>query len=233
MAGRFWTDEEIDKLRTLFGTMTAAEVGKRIGGRSERSVHHMADRLGLTTKRRNIRPAIEAVIRRRHPLGWSDAEIAEEAGTNRRYVTSIRGDMGLPANTFSEHRLAKIKRKTQEQVRRAGCESLAEVRAKAFRDYAKACGWPEGLRPRAVQILNALWEHGPMTRREITEAVGMPWKGSRKSLVSNDPGGSYLAYLIRRGLVISLPRARQVLGQGMGRSQNIYMLSPTIKREAI
>ena len=232
MAGRFWTDEEIGELRRLFGTMTAADIGKRIN-RSPSSIHYMAEKLGIATKKRNTRPQVEEAIRRRHPQGWSDQEIADELGFHRKWVQEIRCQMGLPANTFSEHRLKKIARKTREQVARAGFKSLAEVRAKAFRDYAKACGWPDDLRPRAVQILNALWEHGPMTRREITEAVGMPWKGSRKSLVSNDPGGSYLAYLQRRGLVVVLPRARQVLGQGKGRSQHIYMLSPTIQREAV
>jgi hypothetical protein len=77
-------------------------------------------------------------------------------------------------------------------------------------------------------MLNAMWDNGPMTRRELADAIGMPWKGSRKSLVSNDPEGSYLAHLIARGLVVSLGRIKK--GKGRGHSCQVYSLPLWIER---
>jgi hypothetical protein len=59
-----------------------------------------------------------------------------------------------------------------------------------------------------VQILDALAERGPMTKAQIAEAIGMPWRGrpSRRILKSRDQEGSYLAHLVKRGLVIQLGR---------------------------
>jgi DNA-binding IclR family transcriptional regulator len=96
----------------------------------------------------------------------------------------------------------------------------------AYKAFAKESGWPDDLRPRAVQILNLLASHGmPLTRKQIAEKIGMPWKGSRKSLHSNDKEGSYLANLQARGLVIKLGKiANTNCGRGSGVS--LYTLGP-------
>jgi hypothetical protein len=137
--------------------------------------------------------------------------------------------LGLPSNRGGERYRDRVRQKTREQLRKAGVESLANVRTKAFQDWAESCGWPRNLRPRHVEILNLLWEKGPQTRREIAAAIGMPWKGSRKSLVSNDPEGSYLAHLMRRGLVVCL--GRLVKGKGKGGSVCVYSLLLTVERK--
>ena len=117
----------------------------------------------------------------------------------------------------------------------AGLPNLAALRAAVFRDRARASGWPEDLRPRAVQILNALWDRGPMTRTEIALAIGLRinYGGPheiRKILKSNDAEGSYLAHLLARGLLVDLGRVGTVVGQGRGRSVHVYSLPLTIER---
>jgi len=146
----------------------------------------------------------------------------------RHTVGNWRKRLGLPANTLSVHRRELIREKSAEQLRAAGLTTLAELRAPTFRQRALASGGPADLRPRAVQMLNALWDRGPMTRRELADVLGMPWKGSRKSLVSNDPEGSYLAHLTRRGLVVNLGRV--VRGTGSGHSACLYALAFDIER---
>lgn len=100
----------------------------------------------------------------------------------------------------------------------------------AFRRYAASSGWPEDLAPREVHILEVLSASDPMTRPEIARAIGMPWIGSRRSLKGNTPGGSYLASLMRRGLVASLGRV--VRGQGRGHSLHLYTLAIDAERSA-
>jgi hypothetical protein len=202
-------------------------------GRTLTSIYQLRDRLGLCKKANRYGPEFEAFIREKHALGWSDAEIAAAHGNGceRHTVGAWRKRLGLAVNTLSEHRRRKVAAKTREQLKRAGLPSIGYLRVKAFRDRARVAGWPEDLRPRAVQILNALWEHGPLTRRQLADIIGMPWKGTRKSLCSNDPEGSYLAHLINRGLVISLHRAHKITGKGRGRSVNLYSLPLWIERK--
>lgn len=105
---------------------------------------------------------------------------------------------------------------------------MAEVRRLAFNQFAERHGWPSDLRPRAVQILDLLYQYGPKTRRQIVEATGMPWLGSRKSLHSNDPEGSYLAHLVARGLVVR--SIKVVKGRGKGGSCDLYSIAPHVRR---
>jgi hypothetical protein len=195
-------------------------------GRTMSSVHQLRNRLGLSAKRPQHGDEFAAFIREKHAEGWSDAETAAAYGAatgraiNRRTVGIWRRKLGLPDNAFSERRIRKVREKTREQLAAAGLPSLAAVRVKAFRDYARRYGWPEDLRPRQVQILNSLMARGPMTRPQIAEAIGMAWRGSRASLKGNDPEGSYLANLMKRGLVVQLGRV--VKGKGRGHSINLY-----------
>ncbi len=225
---RLYSAEEVDVVRKLYGSMPAADIAAKLG-RTVSSVYQVADRLGVCTRQVPLlTPATERIIRDGHAKGWTDTTIGEQLGLDRRTLCDLRQRLGLPSNALSDWRRKRVAAKTREQLEAAGLDNLAQLRAKTFRERAREAGWPEDLRPRAVQILNALWDNGPMSRREIADAIGMPWKGSRKSLVSNDPEGSYLAHLMARGLVVSLGRVRK--GKGKGHSTQLYTLPLWIER---
>lgn len=225
---RRWTEAERETLRCSYATVAASELAMRLD-RSVSSVYQEALKLGLQ-KVQHVKTglAFRAELRRLHALGFSDAEAAGELGCERHTVGDWRRRLGLCSNARSERVRAKVRATTARQVAEAGVASLGEIRALAFRQFAAESGWPEDLRPRAVQILDLLAIRGPMTRREIAEAIGMPWKGSRKSLTSNDAEGSYLAHLMARGLVVSLGRV--VRGVGSGKSVQLYSLALTAER---
>lgn len=229
---RFWTDEEKAFVLSHAGKMTAEEIGARLN-RPVPGIYGMFKRLGLRIGAPRIDwQTHDAALRRLNALGYSDAEIAAETGLDRRTLQDRRNKLGLPSNALNERHRRRVAEKTAEQLRKAGLSSLGELRSEAFRQAARACGWPEDLRPRSVQILNELYRRGPMTRRQIADAIGMPWKGSRNSLHSNDAEGTYLAHLMRRGLVIRF--GRLVKGsadgtQGSGKGQHLYALAPEVE----
>jgi hypothetical protein len=221
-----WTDAQTHAVREKYGKVPATEIAREIN-RPVNQVYQMADRLGVMERRELVAEADRETIRRRNADGWVDSEIAAELGWTRECVCHHRRAMGLPSNALSERRRQAVREKTQQQLEHAGLPNLGAVRRKAYRDFARENGWPADLRPRAVQILNLLATVGvPLTRRQIADGIGMSWKGSRKSLRSNDPEGSYLAHLAARGLVAVLPRGHTVFGQGKGRSCHLYLLGP-------
>lgn len=221
---RTWNAAEDRLIRELYGKIITRDLARKIG-KTESGVYVAAKRLGLTRSvpRLEKRPGFVATLRARHAEGWSDAEIAELLSSDRHDVGRLRRRLGLGVNTFSRHRRDRVRAKTEEQCRAAGVSSLGAIRAQVLAARSKAHGWPEGPRWRAVQILNALWERGPMTRQEIAAAVGMPWKGSKKSLVSNDPEGCYLGHLLKLGLVMRLGN-RAALGCDYAHSVNVYSI---------
>ena len=228
MAGRPWTERELAIMRRDYHRIPSPVLGLRLG-RTARSVYMKAKDLGLATQHRtDTGPAFQAELSRLNALGWADPEVAAALGCERHTVSRWRGILGLPARTFSERNRRNVAGKTAEQCRAAGVGSLAEVRVLVFRRRAVESGWPADLRPRAVAILDALAARGPMTRREIADAVGMPWKGSRASLCSNDPEGCYLGHLMARGLVVDLGRV--VRGPGRGGSAHLYSLGLNVER---
>jgi len=227
-----WTAEDDAKIIAHTGLVRelAAELGYSMS-----MVYRRRQTLGLTKRRPKIYgEPLEKFIREKHSLGWTDIEIATAYGelhdwrVERHTIGDYRKRMKLPSNATSEHRRQQVAERTKQQLEEAGLMSLAELRVEAFRKFARSQGWPGDLRPRAVQMLNALYDFGAMTRRELAKEIGMPWKGSRKSLVSNDPEGSYLAHLMKRGFVIS--SRRSVTGKGRGTSVNLYSIPLTIKR---
>jgi hypothetical protein len=231
--GTPWQQHEDDLLRAQYTAMPAPVLAKQLG-RTASMVRSRAYVLGLVKPHHDI-AAIKALICELNPQGYSDTDIAAQytrqhgRHVTRETIRDHRQGLGLPNNAFNERHRAKTKEATQRQLDRAGLKSIGMLRSRAFARFAARNGWPADLRPRAVQILNLLYEQGPKTRREIAEAIGMPWKGSRKSLVSNDPEGSYLAHLIARGLVIQLGRI--VKGKGRGKSVHKYALPPHITRK--
>lgn len=204
-------------------------------GRPVRSVWNAAVKLGLARKVERMTPARAEVLRRMVGEGACNRCIGRAINLGRKEVRRWRQRLGLPP-VASRSMLAtcsscieKVRANTRRQLDRAGLSSLAEVRVQAFRDYARRHGWPEDLRPRAVQILNVLAREGPKTKIELAQAIGMRWRGqpSRKTLVSNDPEGSYLAHLMKRGLVVALGRAYR---QGY-RWEMVYSISPFAERQ--
>ncbi len=229
MSGRKWTPAEDCRLRQQYRT-TATAVLAIAMQRTEKSVYQRAFFLGLAVQRHQVTAEEIVVIRRMVKAGSCNRHIGRATGHTRSCIRRWRRKLGLPDLTSGgsvdtcQICKAAVRAKTAEQLKKAGLPSLAYLRIQTHRKFARESGWPEDLRFRAVQILNALWEHGPMTRRQIAAAVGMPWKGTRKSLHSNDPEGSYLAHLTRRGMVVVMQRANVVRGQGKGHSTNIYAL---------
>lgn len=226
---RRWTEAERAVVRAKYRKVSGAVIARELG-RTESQVHKCARRIGLSIAYRFYEPDMVAFIRQKNALGWSDSEIGAARRVDRHAVARVRKQLGLPSHAHGERCKEKLREALKRQLRKIGVATPGQWRVKVFRDRARAAGWPEDLRPRAVQMLNALWNNGPMTRREIADAIGMPWKGSRKSLVSNDPEGSYLAHLMNRGLVVVSKRAFKVTGQGKGYSCNIYSLPIWIER---
>jgi hypothetical protein len=224
---RFWTEEERQYVRDH--PADSARTIAAVLNRSVQSIRCARNWIGCPTRKKVVYgPELDRFVVEKHGLGWSDAEIAVAWGCERHLVGERRKRLSLPSNALSDHFRERVRMKTREQLDRMGLPTLAALRCHVFRQRARAAGWPEDLRPRAVQILNLLWENGPMTRRQIADATGMPWKGSRKSLVSNDPEGSYLAHLLNRGPVITLGRI--VKGIGRGHSTQLYSLPLSIER---
>lgn len=224
---RRYTERELEFVKANHGKMDGREIAKELGIPLGK-VHRITQRLGIGRKFASFGEDFEKFVREKNALGWSDTEIAVKWKCDRHAVSRRRQLMKLPNQAFSQRQREKTAEKTREQCRKAGVKSLAEVRRQAFRKYARKYGWPEDLRPRAVQILQALLIHGPMIRREIAEKIGMPWKGVKKSLVSNDPEGTYLHALVKRGLVICMRRI--VRAGGQGQNVSLYSLNPFIER---
>lgn len=223
---RFWTDDERVILRRLYRKAITIDIAKRLS-RTTRAIHHQADLLGLVEPKTRIDARFLAKLKQLHARGWTDSEIANELGCARRVAGKYRRHLGLPSNRVSAHYRARVAAKTREQCKAAGVASLAEVRALAFRSRARRAGWPEDLPPRAIEILDALESRGPLTRREIADAIGMEWHGSRASLKARG-NSTYLAELMDRGLVVSLGKV--VRGTGRGHSVQLYSLALVTER---
>jgi hypothetical protein len=223
MFGRTWTESEIEVLRRDYPTSTAIELARRLG-RTIPSVRGAIGKLGLERCHKAvIDEAFLARLRELNAAGWTDIDIAAELDAERHTVSDHRKRLGLPCHMYGEIVRTRVKARTKAQCDAAGVSSLGEYRALMFRVRAVKAGWPPDVRWRAVQILELLETRGPQTREQIAEAIGLPWRGSRKSLLSNDKEGSYLAHLIQRGLVISLGRI--VSRPGIGKSVKLYALA--------
>lgn len=230
MAGRPWTESELATVRAEYGTTPARELAARLG-RSPRAVYQAADRMGLAHQHRtDVTLTWEAELRRLHALGHCDTDIAARLGCERHTASKHRRRLGLVGHARGERTRAKVRATTAEQCRRAGVANLGALRSLVFARRSAEAGWPAGLRPREVDILDALAIRGPLTRREIAGAVGMRWLGSRKSLKCRGGRGSYLADLIAAGLVVSLGRV--VSGRGKGGSSQLYSLALDLERRA-
>lgn len=228
MSGKPYRSQEDAVLRRLYGQKPVTEIASRLG-RTASSVYQRASRLGLHEQRDKAEiDKRKRKIRSLVAKGLSDSEVAEKVGMDRRALTEMRCRMGIAANGRSERYRRRVAQKTKEQCRKAGVKNLAALRAKRFSDFVSSLGWP-GVSVRAAQIAETLYVRGPMTRRQICDAIGMPWRGSRKSLSTNRvPGGSYMAELQRAGIVVRLEAA--ITHRGKGNHEDLYMIGLGVEK---
>lgn len=229
-AGRGYTAEQVALVRELYLTHPAAEISRRLfgTGRAAKSVHALAFRLGLAKHPHWPPELFERIRALLAGEDLTDVEAAARLGITREQITHARKRLGIPRN---EAAILKARRQgIQTQRKTLGVSTAGELRSWSYRQFAISRGWPDGLRFRAVQILEELAVAGrPLTRHEIAERIGVretAATGQRGLLKSNDREGSYLANLVKRSLVILLPRAHRITGQGKGKSRHLYTLSP-------
>jgi hypothetical protein len=223
MPGIPFTKAEDRAIIKRWGKDNAQSIADFIG-RNRRSVYDRAYRLGVGEKRdQQAMEKRKAKIVQLHSKGWSDQEIADVIGIGRRCIAEHRVRMGLLPNGRNERYRKRVAATTKRQCKAAGVKSLAEIKAKEIKNLANSLGWPDSLPIRAIQIVETLYQRGPMTRRQLAEAIGMRWKGSRKTFSTNRVHGhSYLAALVHDGLVVRLKKA--ITHKGKGNHEDVYML---------
>jgi transposase len=224
-----YTPAEKALIRKLYPTHTAAEIAKQIhgSGRAALSIFRMAHKLGLR-KWPHWEPEVIEQVRQSHSEGLNDVEIAARMGMARDQVHAIRyARLKLPPSKESIKEAGR--RAVLKQQQTLGISNTGELRRYAYRKFARERGWPDDLRPRAVQILELLAIAGPLTRLQIAERIGWNCKrGPRHLLASNDAEGSYLAHLLKRCLVVYQGRYHPKHGHRgyPKRAAGTYMLSP-------
>lgn len=234
MPGRFWEPWEDEAMRKWYGKEPIADIMALLD-RSTSSIHNRAKNLGIA-KPNVPESEVEKYVLRLHPLGYSDPEIAAEMRkdgvmTERHRVSVVRQKHGLRSNKASDRQRQKIAEKTLEQCREAGVRNLGELRAKRFGEFAVRHGWPDGLSVRETQVCEALWRLGPMNRRNIAKAIGMNHEGPSRWLLKcgHRQSTSLTAALLRKGLVVRLPRGERITGKGKGHSRDLYALKPGVR----
>lgn len=229
---RSWTAAEDDYLRRRFADTACRVLALKLD-RGVAGVYSRAHNLGLSKGFPRLDPKLIAKIPKLHAKGLTDQAIADQIGIERRYVSRLRRDkFHLPVNAEAVRDAAR--RGVQKQLKTLGLSSPTQLRTRAFRLYAAENGWPEDLRPREVQILNALATHGPMTRAQISARIGMRSRLSSPAngrlplyLTGNGPGGSYTASLLHRGFICYVHRSQKTGRRGHGRMAGLYMLTAT------
>jgi len=223
MPGYPWKASDDAFLRKHFGKLTAAEISKAIN-RSVSSIYQHAAALGLIQKRDPVEQKRRRELVAKHTKqGLSDSEVAAIVGIERRTVGDIRTKLGIPANGRSERYRKRVAENTRIQCQKAGVNSLAEIKSQRVAGLARKYGWPEHLSLRSIQIAEVLYRRGPMTRKQIAEAVGLPWKGRGTFKNRHVPRHSYMSELMLCGIVVKLDRA--IKGKGKGKSHGLYMIA--------
>ncbi len=232
MGGRPWKEEEIARLREL------VEQGHRVPhvasvlGRTNASVAHRLNEYGWSADRCRI-ATLETVVVEMHAQQRTDREIAHEftRRTGHRIsgeqIGNTRRRLGLPSNAFASRQREQIAKRYRQLCDRIGVRSLGEVGARNRREFAINMGWPADLRPRQVLMLTALYERGPMTRKELLAASGQRC-GSNNML--NGGTTSYLGDLEQRGLVVRLSKRTRPGTKGF--ISTLYAIPLNIRRFA-
>lgn len=242
-ARRPWTASELATVRAWTGT--TKELAEHLN-RTDKAIYQCRFKLGMCECKANLAyPAgAEIAIAKLHAKGFDDADIAERLAKLRRFkkrpigrrgVGTIRARLGLPPNFRTDSAPVRKKKllRVALQMKAMGLDRPNDLRRVAWAKFAVDRGWPAHLSPREVQIVTALYQRGPQTRKGIATLIGLPWLGSRKSMRSRGPGGCYLGNLQQYGLVVRLPRRVSVNGCGKGGSVYLYAVATNVKRGPI
>ena len=227
MAGRDWTHKEIERLGDLVATQFSWQaVADRMPGRDLSSCRQKARRLGwfLNGPYAGKQPSLIETLRRRHAEGWSDMDIARELKRSRSLISRWRRDLGLPSLKNNQRHRAKQRDRMKRQLRRAGMNSLAEVRVAQRRRDAVQRGWPADCSPLECQALEHLEEHGEGTYHGLCEALGKPYHKHRCLQLSS--GLQVFASLTKKGYARAIGRRQHAPGKG--RTRWVYV--PLIRR---
>ena len=219
---RQWTDEQVRILDAGYGKKPARALAEEIG-KPVSVVYRMAYKRGLM-----VRPKPEPFtqveidrIRELNAAGVPDTHIALELGRDRHETSKHRKRLCLPSNARGQVWRERVAAGVKRQCDLAGVKNLAEFRWESYRNFARKYNLPDTLGPRAVQIVLALAQHGPMTLKQIAEATGMRLRqrGSASGIIcalDNSAGTTYFSTLRKLGLVAYVFRhegARRVPGQ--------------------
>jgi len=230
---RPWTPEEDDVVRQHYRTISAAAIAAELG-RTKRMVYMRARNLEVACPQKGWTPEMDARLTELNGQGVSDTEVARRLGYDRHHITRRRRALGLPDQSHGLQARKAVSAGVKRQLERLGIPRLTDLRMDSWRRLAAERGWPEVVNGRRVcrrhiAILDTLYLHGPQTRQQIAERIG--WRvdrGQRHLLKSNGGGGSYLAELMRAGLVMDLGRCVQMGGRG--RNVHLYGLDMAIEK---
>lgn len=224
--------EERAFIAAEYSRLPVCEIARRLG-RNRGAIYRLADRMGLASERQfRWTPEAEGRLRELNAAEWTDTAVAREFGCDRKAIGERRRALGLPHRGRGPMSVASIRRGVRRQLDRLGLSHLHELRIEAWRRKARDLGWPASINGRAtslryLQILELLWTRGPQTRESIARAIGWTKTDQRRLLNSNGKGGSYLAELMRAGLVAHLGRC--VGGRGRSRNVYLYMLAAGVE----
>lgn len=224
MSGIPWKPSETKYVQRHYGKKTVKDIAEHLG-RSVGSVYQHATKCGAASTYDKTEIAWrDKKIKQLHGKGWSASEMESIVGIGHRTINARITRMGLKPHGRNERYRKRVAKKTREQCNAAGVANLGELRSKEMKRVAQRLGWPDTLALRSVQILETLYQRGPMTRKQIAEAIGIKWVGSRKTFSTKRvPGQSYLAELQRAGLVVRLESA--ITHKGKGNHQDLYMVA--------
>lgn len=193
-----WTEQQLTDLRDFYGRLPARELADRLG-KPIAAVRRRAFVLGLCKKKPpDFTPTELETIRAMNGAGWPDSHIAKKLQRDRHEVSKWRKRLRLPSMARGQVWKNNVAAGVRRQVEGQGLKNLAELRGKRYRDFALSYNLPQELPPRAVQVVLALVERGPLTRSEIKAAIGVR---PDSDLVDNRRGTSYLSTLRGLGLV--------------------------------
>jgi hypothetical protein len=217
-----WSAAEDEVLRRDYLRVPTTELARSLD-RTPTAVYQRAKKIGLAAGRFEWTEAVDVRFRELYAAGLPDGQIADDLGCIREAVGRRRRSLGLPVNAAAL--LEARRRAVRSQLRRLGCATLAELRARRSRAIPKRYGLPEDLQFRHVGIILVL-AAGPKTRRQIVEALGLKWNPRNRGRNNlKNQNTSYLGELIARDLVVSI-RVSHGKGGGQGCHHSVYSLTP-------
>ena len=190
--------------------------------------------MGERTDYRNWTSEEEEFLKTHYGRDLSNQDLARRLGRTTQSVAVKAGRLGI---TYKKPRTSDAFLKFLKEKHAEGWSEMAIARAwgcghqtvarhrqglgllSQEEKFATDNGWPADLRPREVQILNALWEIGPMTKTQIRRAAK----------ISARCADRFFASLMQRGFIINLGRLPGKAGSKVG-SKCIYSVPLWLER---